>query len=693
MKPEEFDFVAFNSTNLPDGYPSRFSADSYVSEPFSPAYDDRRKACLEFFSRNPARPTVKGFIYELARLATSAGNINWYAIEGALTYVEQRIDCADFVLLGILRLVFQFGQHGMRPRRVSQNHEGAMNCAPTDSSEKKIPDRIVRRARDVMLGFKYWPDEPGQDSMCTWTENHQVIFSTCEYLAGMLFPDETFRNSGATGREKTKRARRRLLKWMELRFRTGFNEWLSNVYYDEDIAALVTLADFCDDPLLVRGARCALDLLFYDMSLNSFKGTFGCTHGRSYEREKKSGLEESTADTQKLMFGMGVFGSEDSMSAVHLALSRNYRLPKVIYDIASDYSKQEMTSKQRAGIRIAEAPRWGLGFEGLDDGMTLLSFEAYVHPKTFALFIRLLEAYRWWDNEFFVAFKKMRKMLTMLREISMTRPVAWLLRKDVSRNMREEVHTVTYKTPDYMLSAALDYRKGFGGDQQHVWQATLSEEAVCFTTHPGSFAERSPDYWTGSGFLPRVAMHKNVLVAVYRISSMPGLYMRNKHDFTHAYFPKSKFDEVAEKNGWVFGRKDRGYIALYSRNKYYWQKEGTDREAEIIAAGKENIWLCEMGREETSGGFSDFQKSVAAAELSFNGLGVQYHSPSVGAVEFGWSGNFLVAEEEIPLRNCLRYDNPYSQTAFDPKVVEIRKDSEWLRLELDNLERSCSSTV
>jgi hypothetical protein len=529
--------------------------------------------------------------------------------------------------------------------------------------------------------------------MCSWTENHQVLFAACEYLAGMMYPDDVFVNSGHTGNQKMRRARKRLLRWMELRFRTGFNEWLSNVYYDEDIAALLVLADFCDDPPLIQGAQCILDLMFYDMALNSFRGTYGSTHGRSYERQKKSGLRESTTDTQKIAFGVGVFGEEDNMSGIHLALSKNYRLPKVICEIATDNKAPEMENRHIAGIKISEAPRWGLSFDELEDGMVMLGFEAYNHPKTFGLFVKLLDAYDWWDNVFFRPFKGMRRYLKRMERLKLLGVVAWLLRKDIARNMREEVHTTTYRTPNTLLSAALAYKRGHGGDQQHIWQATLSEEAICFTTHPGSMGSRSPDYWTGSGFLPRVAMHKNVLVAVYKISSVPGVYMQNKYNFTHAYFPKNKFDEVAERNGWLFGRKDNGYIALYSRNGYHWQTQGTDKDSEIIADGRKNIWLCEMGRTNTHGEFSDFTESIASAKLAFRGLHVAYDSAYSGRIQFGWHGAFRVGGMTVPLRNRLRYDNPFSQVEFDPSVIEIRTSEDWLRLELNGFNRSFSSTV
>jgi hypothetical protein len=668
LEPKEFNFSEANTTNLPKGYPSAYILDIYTGKPFLDGFDERKKAYLDFCCSNPARPIIKGFLYELARLETEKRPANFRAIEGALEFVDLRIDCADFVLLGIIRMLMQFGPRGA------------------------IPPEIIEKTKRTILGFKYWPDEPGRDSLCTWTENHQVLFATCEYLAGQMFPSETFTNSGDSGREKKEKARTRLHTWLKLRFRTGFNEWLSNVYYDEDISALLMLADFCDDELLVLGAKCMLDLLFYDMALNSFRGTFGCTHGRSYERQKKSGINESTTDTMKVMFGTGVFGEEDNMSGIHLALSTNYRLPKVIYEIASD-PPPEMANRHRAGINIAEAPRWGLSFDNLDDGMTLLSFEAYNHRKTFGLFFRLLEAYNWWNNGFFKEFKVLRRYLYRVQKLHLLGFVAWLVRKDAARNMREEVHTSTYRTPDYMLSAALDYKKGWGGDQHHIWQATLSEGAICFTTHPGSLKTRSPDYWTGSGFLPRVGMHKNVLVAIYKISSRPAVYVRNKYNFTHAFFPKDKFDEVAERGGWLFGRRRKAYIALYSQNGYRWQTEGDDKDAEIIADGKKNIWICEMGREETSGSFEEFQRAILAARMDFAGLNVSYESPSCGQVRFGWRGEFRINGKRTPLRNPLRYDNPYAQTDFDPQTIEINKDDEWLRLELDGYGREYSSEI
>jgi hypothetical protein len=233
-----------------------------------------------------------------------------------------------------------------------------------------------------------------------------------------------------------------------------------------------------------------------------------------------------------------------------------------------------------------------------------------------------------------------------------------------------------------MLSAAIDYRPGYGGDQQHIWQATLGSDAVCFTAHPAKREGPTPDYWTGEGTLPRVAQVKNVLVAVYKINTMPGLYVTNRLLFTHAWLPKDKFDEVTERDGWIFVRKGDGYMALRSRNPFRWQTEdGEDQYREIIAEGKTNIWLCELGSRDQSGDFSEFIDAIRAAPLTFRDLSMAYTSPSQGRIEFGWRGPFRQNGQVVSLHDFPRYENLYTKTSFPAERVEIRCGEHWLVLD------------
>ncbi len=658
----------------PPRYPQRRDEGSFATSPDRLAFAGRRVEYLDHCRRNPAPANTKAVYYELARLA-AGGQPHEGILQSALDFIDARRDCADFVLHSILRLLYQFSSHRQ----------------PGFSQE------ALERARRTTLGFKYWPDEPGRDSLCTWTENHQILFASAAYLAGQLYPDETFGNSRHTGQQKMELNRPRILRWLELRYKTGFSEWLSHVYYDEDMTALLSLVDFCRDGEIVRKAEMVLDLLLLDLALNSYRGVFGSSHGRSYVNTKQLASNEGTTDTSRLLFGMGVYSAFDNMSAPTFALSPRYRVPPVLAAIAADVEHTPMmANRQRMGIRLAQAGRWGLQFDNFEDGMRLLSLEAYAHPRTIALTMRMFDAFNWWENEFFAPFQPYRRLLTWLRRLGLLGQLARVLERDVCRNTREEVNLYTCRTPDYMLSCAQDYRKGYGGDQQHIWQATLGPDAVCFTTHPARLEGASPNYWTGSGLLPRAAQVGNVVIALYRLEKIPALYVPTELFFTHAWLPAERFDELVERQGWYFARKGKGYLALRSQQPARWgsalpadpAREGV--EEELIADGPENIWICELGREADSGSFADFMTAICAAEVEFGSLRVRYRSPSQGWLEFGWRGDLRQDGQPVPLEEYPRYENPYVRADFPAGEIVVRHGGQELLLDWENGTRRVS---
>ncbi len=636
-------------------------ASEYASTPVPEGYAQRREQYLAYHAESPGN----GANSELMRLELGL-HPDESLIHGALDTIDARHDCADFRLHPVLRMLYAYADTNL------------------------LSEGLLARARGSVLGFKYWPDEPGKDSMCTWSENHHILFSAGGYLAGQLYPDETFTNSGETGAEKMARFRPGVVRWLDLRYRTGFSEWLSNVYYDEDIAGLLSLIDFADDEEVAAKATMVLDLMLLDIALNQFRGTFGSTHGRSYLGSKTDGGSEATRSLTRLLFGMNGF-SIGNQAATSLAVSRRYRAPTVIQAIAQDVDRAEMENRQRSGIRLEEAERWGLDYDRLEDGMTFLSLEAYSHPLTIELMTRMLDEYDWWDNRFFAGFKSQRKMLRVAGRLGLLPTLARTFERDITRNTRTEASIYTYRTPDYMLSSAQDHRKGYGGDQQHIWQATLGKDAVCFTTHPARIHDESPNYWTGSGSLPRVAQVKNVALILYDISTRPGLYITHRMKFTHAWFPRAKFDEILSRGKWTFGRQGDAYLALWSRNATRWAADGEWADVELSAYGKQSIWICELGRRATDGEFEEFVTRIEDAALATYGLHAIYDSPSQGRLEFGWNGALTQDGGAVQIGDYPRYDNPYMRVAFPAEGVAVEHAGETLRHGYDALSRDASS--
>ena len=121
-------------TPPPPDYPAGPVPDEYAAEPFAPKFADRRQAFLDHVLRNPGPANLKAPFHEMARLA--AGGMPHEGIfYAALDYIDERKDCADFVLHAVLRLLLQFSD--------------------------RLEPALLDRARQTVLAFKYWPDEAG----------------------------------------------------------------------------------------------------------------------------------------------------------------------------------------------------------------------------------------------------------------------------------------------------------------------------------------------------------------------------------------------------------------------------------------------------------------------------------------------------------------------------------------------------
>jgi hypothetical protein len=188
-----------------------------------------------------------------------------------------------------------------------------------------------------------------------------------------------------------------------------------------------------------------------------------------------------------------------------------------------------------------------------------------------------------------------------------------------------------------------------------------------------------------------VGQVKNVVIALYRIHRRPALYVSNRKRFTHAWLPRDCFDEVMERDGWIFARKGEGYLALRSSNPVHWQDApGEDRGRELIAEGREQAWICEMGRRAVDGPFRGFVDRIAAAPLSFGRRSVVYWSPSRGRIEFGWRGPLRHRGEIVPTREFPRYQSHYARAAFPLERLRAQCGGEWLQLDWAGGERLAS---
>jgi hypothetical protein len=595
-------------------------------------------------------------------------------ILAALAKADARKDCADFGLNAIIRML----------------------CI--DRSTNSLPIGLRNKMKTTVLNFRYWYDEPGETETITTTENHQILFNTAELLAGRLYPDETFTNSGMTGLQHVAHALRWVNSWLGFRGRFGLTEYHSNIYYNETMPALVNLVDFSDDVEISTKASMLLDLMAFDFANNYFKGSYATAHGRT-EDGKEVGLgsdklpgRESTNETAWLMLGLGSHLDPSHFTAAFLATS-GYVPPAILEEIAADAAPAN-EHRERMSLSLEDADTFGVGFSAEEDIIYWWTMTGMVAPYVVDGSIMLMDTYDLgadvssdlgMSDDDFSTFIKVSALAHLTDPTGYSKMLA-----DLTRGiMLESPNTYTYRTPDYQLSGVQDHQKGMSSMQELIWQASLDMYATVFTNSGPTL--RGEEYV--GGWKPRATLYKNVGIIQYdRNPELPliELFMlaMGPEYYNLAYFPKWAFDEVITKGHWVFGRKGDGYVGLYSYFKPFWQENGI----ELRVPGKQNFYIVEMGSRSENGSFEAFTSALTNAEIDATikckGFEVNYQSPSQGLVSVGWDGPMTVNGNPVDIGPYKRFDNKYCSQEFGNQKTVIDFAGQSLELDFDNATRS-----
>ena len=170
-----------------------------------------------------------------------------------LRLIDARVDCADFLVCGLIRYLKVYG----------------------------MPETLSDRVRQVLTHWRYWMDQDGFDGMCYWSENHCLMFYSSAMLAGEMFPEDSFPLAKRTGRELSHWGRGKVLEWLEDVETCGFEEFLSTVYTCVTFAALINVVDFAEPEIAWR-ATAITDRMLEMLALHTWKGGIIAPQGRVY---------------------------------------------------------------------------------------------------------------------------------------------------------------------------------------------------------------------------------------------------------------------------------------------------------------------------------------------------------------------------------------------------------------------------
>ncbi|MFD1957365.1 hypothetical protein ACFSL6_25155 [Paenibacillus thailandensis] len=242
-------------------------------------------------------------------------------LEG-LAGIRERRDCADFYLIALFRFWRDYRDSGL------------------------FDEDFWAQIKRTVLGFRYWIDEPGDDVMWFFSENHALLFHSCQLLAGQLFPDDLFTNSGETGAQRKRKAERQLTGWFERFFAEGLAEWNSSAYIPIDFLGLIQLYDLAERPALREQAKQAMDLLYSYMTAEAHGGYLTSTFGRSYEKELMGNHAAGT--TSLIWVGYGAGNVNSTSFNVSVCLS-DYTPPQAFAERLKLNSEEELEFRLEQG--------------------------------------------------------------------------------------------------------------------------------------------------------------------------------------------------------------------------------------------------------------------------------------------------------------------------------------------------------
>jgi hypothetical protein len=571
-----------------------------------------------------------------------------------LNYIEKRYDCADFRMICILRSLYKYS-HLISPKSLGQ-------------------------MKKTVLGFKYHMADPGEDGMCYWSENHQLIFSTCEYLAGCLYPNEVFTNTKALGSFHKDRGYQHLMYWFKTRFELGFVEFHSNTYYEEDVAPLSLLIEFSNDETITKQATMLMDLLMLDFALLHHHGYFSAASGRCYDKQKMDPIHQDILDIVKKALDIGPVEHYDyTRLSAEFVLNTKYTVPKVIKEIAKDTTTRII--KDSNGLYLSEVTDY---FKQKKDyyttGLYLWSMEAFTNHESIELTIDMFHDWHLKNNTFLKNLSTFDNVF--FKKLHLLRPLIGLLNPTTQGVAIERANVYTYKHKDFMLSTAQMYVPKSFGDQQHVGGALLDQKSSVFVTHPAQafFKDNSrnfsPSYWVGNGIMPYAFQHEHMALYVFDLSPRKGLFEKKRAQFTHCHMNVSDFDDIIYDKYCVIGIKGAAMIGILGLNEITRYDD-----IELRQLGKYTAWAFVVASTNDTS-VADFKQKLKRLNITKEG-----HLYKLDEIEIDTQNHQVFHKNQQVFTEYDRLDSPYGKIPRQPNQIEITHGPHKLILNLKELIR------
>lgn len=550
-----------------------------------------------------------------------------------LDYVNKRYDCSDFYVIQLIKLKF-----------IAQD---LLDKYPV----------INQKLKTCLLNFKFWITDHGNDSMCYYSENHQMCFIACEYLIGQMYPNEIFSIDNKDGLEHQKRALERFNYWMELRNKYSYSEYYSSNYMPITLSALALLYQYANNDEINSKCKKEIHVILKFFATTSFEETFINASGRDYSRNVMncSYSEPHSKTVINAVFGDTLFALNNfkSSEAIFVACYLKDKSLHISEEIKNLYYADEVITKRKFSLSVSDYKKEGLLNNETKSLMMRLGMGAVTNPEIINLSIKLLKKNKQlYQNDFLAWLRYYYSPL--LYKFRLMNKLSSKFNFYNNRMALEESNVYTYRNKYFKMSTNQGYKMNSLGSQQNTMVVTLPRGITIYTTHPlvennnPKFDyNNTPSYFASYSFAPFAVQEKNVAILLYDIPKRSHSFMyRNNFmgyffktlNYTHTFFPTELFDEYSIEGRYAFARVNDSYIALIAKNKLSLRKNSEyvmkttqgmlkdiNKSFDLVQPGHRSYWIYELSSKNIES-YDEFKKRIKDNKIIYDGINIEYYS-------------------------------------------------------------------
>jgi len=473
--------------------------------------------------------------------------------------------------------------------------------------EGKIPAAVKKKVRKVWSTYTPYRGD---------TENHWVMYYTALYLAAQTWPNQSGSTwfNGKSSRENFDDARGWLNHWMKTTTTIGQGEFDSPAYASFYLSSMFVLYEFAKDAVMKRKARMMIDYLLADFAVEYLNGMYCGGHSRDYPETVVDPKRSAMTGWGWLFFGQMDFYPRGE--ALFAAIS-SYRLPEIIYRIATDRSKPYV-NMERKRVR------------------NILRFGAERNPPVYK--------YDYMTKDYCLGS----------------------LHGGILQPIQQHTWDVTFVS-DKTHCTLFTLHPYYSGHELAMFfpeegKLSVAEVALTKTSY------NKDNKWTSSSPYEQTFQYKNSIIVLYNIEPSERI------EHIDGFFPKDLDERKMDISGWIFCRSGNTYIAYYPLKSYHWIEE--DICHRLRSLDLKNGCVVEVASADDYPSFEAFQTRIRSNRLDYGDfdktLTVSYTTSSGDTLQFTYNGKRTVNGKEINFADYKLFNSPFLQADVGSEKLTMR---------------------